>query len=200
MTSSVAPEALIRTADPGHAFFARVRFKEDEEEAWETAWFVREDTARIRAFGARPKIEFRVGALEQDGSVLVPILILVGPLRNETLYETWLNAHAAGGGDSLEDLARQPRLPLLFYGDAGERERALAGRNSLAPFFEEVKTRISSVPAWPMAAFDRARERFCAGAPRVMDLWSLLGPMCGSGKSEAASAVLQLLPWSRTVH
>src|SRR5262245_55768861 len=98
---------------PGSALFVREQLGSG---SWEIAWLIHEDSARLAKLGPGPEIEFRAGVFEEEPVVLVPVLVRVGPLARESLYETWVNQYAEQGG-ILETLADQSRVAVHLYGD-----------------------------------------------------------------------------------
>lgn len=164
---------LIRQAQPGTALYGR---EQRDAGAWEVAWYIREESARIARLGAGPAIEVRAGAIEQAGITLIPVLVRIGAVHPESIYESWLNAHQpeTAGLAALGDLATQPQLAVHLVGDRGAIERSLAVGNRLQGFAREVLTQLRTQPPWSMAAFDAAREEVYARHPTVHALWLAL--------------------------
>jgi hypothetical protein len=164
---------LLRKMPPGSALFARGRIDGGN---WEVAWLVREESARLAKLGARPEIEFRGGVLEEGHVALIPVLVRVGPVAAESIYETWVNQHAEGGG-ILETLADQAGLVIRLYGDGCRLVRTLVVSNQLQAFARHALDRIATFDAWSMEQFDRAREEVHGRYPQVWNLWQALTAM-----------------------
>lgn len=173
----VDPLAVLLSQPPGSCVYTRMQI---DAGAWEVAWLLREDSARIRALGPGPDVECRAGALPQrfhgQEILLIPILVRVGPGVQENLWETWLNVYQDEGGIVyLHDLARQDRLTLHVYGDRGTRERSLVVSNQLRTFAEQALVEAERYPPWSMHAYDRARAQCYRRYPTVLALWEALG-------------------------
>ncbi len=166
MNAKADPQAIIQSAPPGTALYARI----DAGQGWETAIFIREESARIAELGAGPRVEIRTALLVEGDVALIPLFVRLGA-SHEKVYETWLNAHQTGGGmQFLADLATQPRIAVILYGDRG-RERAIQSPNLLRDSFAEILARVGPLPAWTMAEFDAARERLYTRYPSPGALW-----------------------------
>ena len=74
----------------------------------------------------------------------------------------------------LDDLARQPRILVVLYGDNGS-ERTIAATSLLQSSFREMRVRVRELPPWSMQAFDLARERFYLRHPTPQKLWREMG-------------------------
>lgn len=162
----IDPQELIQAAPPGSAVYARL----DAGQGMETAFLIREESRRISRLGPSPYMEFRAALLVEGEVALIPILVQLNRER-EAIYETWLNVYQTGGGMVfLQDLASQPRLLIVLYGDRG-RERAITGPNVLRESFAEMMVHVSTLRPWSMADFDRARERIYRRYPSPKALW-----------------------------
>lgn len=166
--------SVLRAMPPGMALYTREQI---DRGAWEVAWLVREETGRIEGLGPHPEIEFRAGAIEQDGILLLPILLRVGPFTADSVYETWMNAHQPerAGQLAIGDLAIQPRLVVHLYGDDCRLVRSLRVGNHLQVWARKALSRVTTDPPWTMSAFDEAREQIYARYTRVVDLWNGMG-------------------------
>jgi len=165
----IDPLDLIRSLPPGSMIWGVMR--ERPGAGREVAFFVREESARIRRVGT---LQFSTALIVEGDVALIPVLMRTGP-GEEEVYESWFNYYAPGPGtDGLPLLAEQGRLPVVFVGDSGRRERALAVPNSLRDTFREMLERVSSMKPWSMEGFDRARERVYARYPTVAALWDAL--------------------------
>jgi hypothetical protein len=161
---------------PGSALYAREQI---DGGLWEIAWLVREESARLARLGKRPGVEFRAGLYLEAGRgrevALAPVLVRVGPFSRDSVYVTWVNEYAGGGGGALEALANQARLVVYLYGDRCRLERTIAVSNRLAPFARQALAKVSALPPWGMADFDAAREVLYRRYPDVGALWDALG-------------------------
>ena len=163
------PAAVIAQMPPGSAVYARQSI---DGGPMEVSFLVREDSSRIQAMGS-PLIEIRAAIIYQDAVGLVPVLVRIGEERQENIFETWWNYCASdGSGPGLfRTMASQPRVALCFFGDSRAQERAIEVVNSWGEFFRRAGDILSAMPAWPMAAFDQAREKVYGKYPSVMALW-----------------------------
>ena len=163
----VDPEKMMKTRPPGQAAFMRFA---PVEGTLGVAFMLREETARIAAL-QDPEIELRAGVLEQDGVLLIPVLLRVGKEVQENIWETWWNFYASDLPPKFKDLSRQDELFIFFYGDSGNRERTIKCRNSWKDFFKQAYQLCVVHPSWSMSDYDNAREKIYARHPTVMDLW-----------------------------
>lgn len=168
----VDPQDVIMAMRPGMAIYARL----DAGEGDEMALLLREESERIRRLGPSPRVEIRTGLFMESGVALIPILVRVGPTNGPLdVFECWLNVHQDESGmQYLDDLARQPRILVILYGDQG-RERMIEARSLLQDTFGEMRRRVQELPPWPMRAFDLARERFYRRYPTPQKLWKEIG-------------------------
>jgi hypothetical protein len=174
MQSPVLENALdvLRQMPPGTALYAREHV---DAGAWETAWLIREETARIARLGKQPDVELRTGVIEQNGILLIPVLLSIGPTSPEAVFETWINAYQARAkAASLEDLAIQPRIIVHLYGNGCRLERSLTVSNQLQVFARETLARLKVTEPWDMGEFDAARKRLYTSYLHVFDLWKAL--------------------------
>lgn len=164
------PLALLLQMPHGSALYSRVQFDGGH---WEVAWILREEKARLRQLGKEPPVEFRAGVFVQDGVLLIPVLVRVGKVAPENIFETWVNVCQAGGNgpDVVKDLAAQERIAIQFYDSRPEPERSLQIYNSMRSFFESLTEQLQIVTPWTMRQFDQAREQIYKRYPEIMDLW-----------------------------
>ncbi len=166
------PATVIQVMPPGSMIYARINGKGGPE----TAFLVREESARIKGFGSGPRVEVRTALLSIDNIALIPVLAAIGSGSQQELYETWLNVHQTGGGmHYLEDLCRQDMLRFAFYGERGHR-RAIGAVNALHSSFNDILREVRQMTAWDMTAFDRARETIYRRHSSARSLWDALGP------------------------
>lgn len=171
MTEWTDAVTVLRDMPAGSALYSREQI---DGGAWEMAWMIREDTARILALKKSPTIEFRAGTIKTGDVFLLPILVRVGPLKPESIYETWINGYAPDVPNPLGDLAIQPRIVVHLYGDGCELVRSLTVSNQMQRFARDALRCVQSVPPWSMNAFDEARAHFYRDYPTVWDLWKHL--------------------------
>ena len=168
----VDPLTVLSKMPPGMALHARVQLTPG---AWEISWLLREESSRIRALPERVEVEIRAGLLREPLSggavLLVPIVVRIGPAREENLFESWMNLRQPSVPDPLDDLRRQDRIVIQFYGDTMRRERTIAVSNSLKAFAQTAAGELRRAPMWTMEAFDAAREQVYQPLPTVMALW-----------------------------
>ncbi len=166
VNAKVDPRDFIQKAPPGTALYARINVGQ----GWETAIFIREESTRIAQIGPGPRVEIRAALLDEGGVALIPLFVRLGA-SHEKVYETWLNVHQTGGGmQFLKDLASQPRIAVILYGDCG-RERAIQSPNLLRETFAQLMFEVVRLPPWTMAEFDAARGRVYARHPSPGALW-----------------------------
>lgn len=168
MTILTDIETIMRQAQPG--VMAYNRFVADTT-GWQTGLYIREDRQHIVALGKSPTVTVRSGMFTEDGVALVAVLVKIGG----EVYEAWLNYHQTGGGKIyFDDLSKQERLPIIFYGQR-RRERAITIRNPLKDIMAAALEVIATMTPWSMSQFDQARERIYAQHPSVHALWRALG-------------------------
>jgi hypothetical protein len=142
--------------------------------AWEIAWLLREEAKRVKQLGKELPLEWRSGLIVQDNVLLIPVLLRVGKVSEENIWETWINHHQRGVESPLPLLAAQERISIHFYDRAIKPERSLQTFNSLKGFFGAALQQMEAVPVWRMAEFDQAREMVYRQHPDVMHLWRSL--------------------------
>lgn len=169
MTQLIDIDTLMRSSPSGTMAYSR--FVADTATGWQTGLFIREDRQHIAALGKSPTVAVRSGMFTEDGVALVAVLVQVGG----EVYETWLNYHQTGGGQQyFQDLAKQDRLPIIFYGSR-RRERSIIIRNPLKDLMASALEVLADAKPWSMSQFDQARERIYAQHPSVHALWRALG-------------------------
>jgi len=145
------------------------------DERWQTVCLVRESSARIVRLGKCPPVEFRAGALEQGGVLLVPMLVRI----DGRLYATWVDYCDPGVGDTpavIRDLSEQPHILVRMYGDRYEQERVLSVPNPLRRWFGDLHDRLDAAPPWTPGEFDAARAAAYRDWPTVRQLWKAVRP------------------------
>jgi hypothetical protein len=143
---------------------------------WETVWLIRDEAKWLASLGPEPVVEFRAGAFDEGGVMVLPILLRLGPEESGGVYATWMNAYQIEGQNvHLQDLARQDRICIHLYDEAGRPVQTLTAPNSLCELALSVLTRQADYQPSTPAAFEYARERFYANYTDVRALWHALG-------------------------
>jgi hypothetical protein len=144
---------------------------------WETVWLVRDDVWRWASLGPEPAVEFRAGAFDEGGVVVLPILLRLGTEEPGCVYDTWMNAYQIEGKNIyLQDLARQGHIRIHLCDDAGRPVRTLTALNCLRELAMAVLACQGNYQPSTPAAFEYAREGFSANYADVQALWHALGP------------------------
>lgn len=166
--------ARLQQAPLGKALYTR---QQGERERWETVWMVRDEARRLASLDAEPAIEFRAGAFDQGGVLVLPILLRVGTQEPACVYDTWMNAYQVEGENIfLQDLARQEYIRVYLYVDTAQPVHTVAVPNRLRELALGVLARQADYQASTVAAFKYACERFLANYADVQALWHALGP------------------------
>jgi hypothetical protein len=164
MTNIADPSKWIKTAEPGTMVYARQAIAPGAPMT--TGLLIREEPARVAAFGRDPLVAMRCGAFEQDGVLLVVVLVKIG----RELYETWFNYHQTGGGEQFfRDLMVQATINISFF--TPDEAKMVAIRNRTGDFFGQALIHVTQLPAWSMHDFDAARAKVYARYPTVAKLW-----------------------------
>ena len=165
--------ARLRQGPPGRALYSRVQA---EDGHWETVWLIRDDSQRLKTLGPAAAVEFRAGAFDEGGVVVLPILVRLGPEESDSIYDTCINAYQIEGENVyLQDLVRQDRMHIHLYDDDGEFVHTLTAPNCLREFAQGVLERQSSYQPSTTAAFEYARQRLYTNYADVWALWHALG-------------------------
>jgi hypothetical protein len=139
-------------------------------------WLARDEARRWTTLGATPAVEFRAGAFDEGGVVVLPILVRLGQMEPVCIYDTYLNAYQIEGENIyLQDLVRQDRLHLHLYDEVGHLVRTLTAPNTLRDFAQDVLERQAAYQPATEAAFTYARQRLYANYTDVQGLWQALG-------------------------
>jgi hypothetical protein len=165
------PVRLLLQMPYGSSCYARMQI---DSGAWEIAWLLREESKRVKQIAKEPPVEWRSGLIYQDDVLLIPVLLRVGKVAEENIWEAWINHHQRGTESPLPLLAEQERISIHLYDHAMKPERSLQTFNSLRDFFFAALKQMGAVPAWTMAQFDAAREQVYRQHPDVMGLWRSL--------------------------
>ena len=144
----------------------------------EIAWLLREESHRIKSLVPNERFQFREGVLIDDNVAVIPLLLRVGPFKPRNIWTTWLNVREPGSEETLELLAKQPRLLIYFIGDQGTVERCFALVNDLADFARQAIAAIKSLQSWTATQFDQLKDRLCQQHPDVIALWQSLKRSC----------------------
>ena len=113
------------------------------------------------------------------------MVLRVGPLKSEDLWEVWVNITEPVSQAVVKVLAGQPNHLVHFVGDSGRVERSFQGPNTLASFAREVIAESKGRSSWSQSSFDQMRDRTCGQWPELMPLWA------GLAASAPASAPAQ---------
>ena len=166
--------ARLQQAPLGKALYTR---EQADDGRWKTAWLVRDEAGLFASFGPQPAVEFRAEAFDTGGVVVLPILLRLGTDASGCVYDTWMNAYQIEGKNVyLQDLARQSRIRIHLYDDAGRPLLILTSPNHLRGLASAVLDRQTSYQASTPAAFEYARERFFANYTDLEALWHVLKP------------------------
>jgi hypothetical protein len=159
--------------DPvGKGLYAR---EQADDGRWETVVVIRDEANRLASLGPEPAVEFRSGAFDEGGVVVLPILLRLGTEELGGVYDTWMNAYQIEGENIyLQDLARQDRIRVHLYDEAGRPVHTVTAPNSLRELATAVLARQADYQPSTAAAFEYARERFCAKHPGLHALWQAL--------------------------
>jgi hypothetical protein len=166
--------ARLQQAPLGKALYTR---QQDADGHWETVWLVRDEARQLASSGPEPAVEFRAGAFDQGGVLVLPILLRVGTQEPPCVYETWMNAYQVEGENIyLQDLARQEHIRVYLYLDTAQPVQAVTVPNRLRELALGVLARQGDYQASTTAAFEHACERFLVNYADVQALWHVLGP------------------------
>jgi hypothetical protein len=166
--------ARLQQAPLGKALYSR---ELADDGRWETAWLVREAAGLLASLGSQPAVEFRAEAFDEGGVVVLPILLRLGTEASGCVYDTWVNAYQIEGENVyLQDLARQDRIRLHLYDDAGQPLHTLTAPNQLRGLAISVLDHRADYQPCTEAAFAYARERFLANYTDLDALWHVLRP------------------------
>lgn len=156
----------------GKAQYAR---QQTQTGQWETVWLVRDEARRLTNLGPMPAMEFRAGAFDEGGVVVLPILVCLGQGESARIYDTYVNAYQIEGENVyLHDLSEQDHLPLHLYDEGGQLLRTLTAPNNLRNFAQGILEQQASYQPATEAALAYARERLYANYPDVQALWQAL--------------------------
>jgi hypothetical protein len=164
--------ARLRQGPAGRALYTRVQAVDGR---WETVWLIRDASQRLETLGPAPAVEFRAGAFDEGGVMVLPILVRLGPEEAGYIYDTCINAYQIEGENIyLQDLARQDRIHIHLYDDAGELVHTLTAPNRLRELAQTVLERQSAYQPSTTAAFEYSRERLYANYADIWALWHTL--------------------------
>jgi hypothetical protein len=169
-------EALTRLQDAplGEGLYVREQM---ENGRWETVWLIHDEAKRLASLGPEPAVEFRAGAFDEGGVVVLPILLRLGPEEPGYVYDTWMNAYQIEGENVyLQDLARQDHICIHLCDEPGRQVHTLTVPNCLCELALAVLMRQADYQPSTPAAFEYARERFYANYTDVRALWHALEP------------------------
>jgi hypothetical protein len=138
---------------------------------------VRDEARQLVALGPEPAVEFRAGAFDEGGVVVLPILLRLGTEEPGSVYDTWMNAYQIEGENVyLQDLVRQDHVRIHLYGDAGQPVQTLTAPNRLRELAIAVLAQQANYQPSTAAAFEYTCERFYANYADLQALWQGLAP------------------------
>jgi hypothetical protein len=165
--------ARLQQAPLGKALYAR---QQGEDGRWETVWLVRDEARQLASPGPEPAVEFRAGAFDQGGVLVLPILLRVGTQEPGCVYDTWINASQIEGENIyLQDLSRQEHIRVYLYVGTAQPVHAVTVPNRLRELAMGVLARQADYQPSTETAFEYACERFLANYTDVQALWHVLG-------------------------
>jgi hypothetical protein len=163
----------LRQGSPGRAVYTRELL---DNSHWETVWVIYDESRRLAHLDSEPTVEFRAGAFDEGGVVVLPILLRIGADDPDRIYDTCINAYQIEGENIyLQDLARQERLHIHLYDERGQRQGTLTVPNSLRTLAQSVLERQTAYQPSTMAAFEYARDKLYIDHGDVPGLWKALG-------------------------
>jgi len=165
---------------PGRALYTREAV---DNEHWETVWVIYDKSQYLTGLGSEPTmefragtVEFRAGAFDEGGVVVLPVLLRVGFDEPGRIYNTYINAYQVEGENVyLQDLARQDHIRIHLYDEHGQMMGTLTAPNSLRTFARGVLERQASYQPSTQAAFEYARDKLYATYGSTEELWRVLG-------------------------
>jgi hypothetical protein len=162
----------LRQEGPGKALYTRELVDNDH---WQTVWVIYDEARRLQGLGSAPTVEFRAGAFDEGGVVVLPILLRVGLDEPVHLYETCLNAYQIEGENVyLQDLARQDHIRIYLYDEQSQLLGTLTVPNSLQTFAQDVLQRQTAYQPSTQAAFEYARDKLYVTYVDIQALWQVL--------------------------
>lgn len=163
MTLSVDLQAFMRAMEPGTMVCARVPA---ESGNLHTAVLIREAPERLDALTGKNDPELKLQIFGANVTA-VALLARIG----EQTYATWFNYYEPGGADAqtLGELAKLDRLPVVFYTDHAEEERLVT--NSVRSVSKVVTELCQTAQPWSTDDFDTAREVASHQFPNPPALW-----------------------------
>jgi hypothetical protein len=163
----------LQQGSPGRAVYTRELV--DNNSHWETVWVIYDESRRLTHLGPEPTVEFRAGAFDEGGVVVLPVLLHIGGDDTDHIYDTCINVYQIEGENIyLQDLARQERLRIHLYGERGQWQDTLTVPNSLQALAQSVLERQTTYQPSTMAAFEYARDKLYSDRGDVPGLWQAL--------------------------
>lgn len=137
---------------------------------------VRADSERISELDAAPKTEFRAGLFHQPDSpiVVIPVLVRIGPLEGDNVFEAWIDEFSKDTGHVLAPLAAQANLTIHLYGDDCHCDRSLTVANPLHGLAREALAMIGAAEPWSTVAYGHARRAVYEQYTTLRSLWGRL--------------------------
>jgi hypothetical protein len=161
-------ETLVKKhMQPGQAIMGRFALPDRK---LQTGFFVREDSAHIKAVPKNPTVEFRAGMFDSEGQV-IPVVVMLKIQGLQEPYETWWNYYQADGGEKyFNDMISQSHVVVHLYTSSGKK-RSIQVKNSLSDSFSRFKARIEQVSPWSMDKFNAERDRIYSKYPSLEAFW-----------------------------
>ena len=107
-------------------------------------------------------MQYRAATLTEHNCIAIPLLLLVGPLKAENLWETWINIKEPESEAIFEMMSGQPHQFVHFVGDTGNVELCLQGPNTLADFARQALLEQKAMPSWSRTLFEQLGSE-CVG-------------------------------------
>jgi hypothetical protein len=162
----------LRQGPLGRALYTR---ESGDNGHWETVWVIYDEPRHLTHMGSEPTVEFRAGAFDEGGVMVLPILLRIGLEESGRFYDTCINAYQIEGENVyLQDLARQDHIRIHLYDEHGQLQGTLTAPNSLRTLAQHVLERQATYQPSTMAAFEYARAKLYADYGDVQALWQAL--------------------------
>jgi hypothetical protein len=162
----------LRQGPLGRALYVR---EPGDNGHWETVWVVYDEPGILTHMGSEPTVEFRAGAFDEGGVLVLPILLRIGLDESWRFYDSCINAYQIEGENVyLQDLAHQDRIRIYLYDEQGQLQDTLTAPNSLRTLAQQVLERQAAYQPSTMAAFEYARAKLYANYGDVQALWQAL--------------------------
>jgi hypothetical protein len=157
MTDEMTPRDLLPHCPPGSCLYGEEVLEDDGR--WHVAYYVREDSDRIKSLRSNPDVLWRHGLIDM-GDVR-PVVVMMGVFypRGMAVYEAWINVNSEHR-EVLGLLIEQHRTMIHFIGDSGEVERSIQFENEAQSFWEHVQSEVGWRD-WTDDDFFAAKNALC---------------------------------------